>query len=613
MNRALGLHFGLHDNAVTFAIHKGCACHPCPALLEMVSWKAKVLPGRWQHLSFVFPFGEGQTGELAMGIHVDGILRDMREFPGVVIPPLEAASRVKLLLGQASTLALNAQPFAGQLYDVRFSPATAFAYQVKKAMQCPILNKAPEDTYYMLNEGFGDAIAESMGGELAGLWTNSSYDDVTSPASTTYYGEAATLGLPPFRKVSDSPGQFVVTARTACSKKRVHGGDAFAVGLTDADGVTTSLPVDDTNDGNYHVVYANFTCGAYTATVSLGGDELATLAVDIVPGATDPTRTTIVGGMPTPSCFGVQTEFDIQAMDAAGCIQAGHDDVFVMEFDGPHVMAAAVTPKAEDGLYRVTFTPEAPGSFHATLWLVGAGGERVMIDAGMYFCLDVCAEGSVQLGGDEGVLVEEDATDQLHTAVDLGFPGVTLELWFKLPLGGGLSAPSRLIHKGGTAQLANLTNPRLSNRLGAEELALSTKSYELLLDYPNRAFAASFYVGGGETRAISTSPLQVRRRRVHRMGSWRSISTPKRRYITGFVKFRLCFICRCPRAGWSPNGTTWRRRTTGAASACCSTAWSRAWRTATARGCSRPRWSSPPPTRTRSSWAAPSATAGSTR
>jgi hypothetical protein len=492
MNRDLGLHFGLLDNALTFSIHKGCSCHPCPALISMVSWKAKLLPGRWQHVSFIFPFGEGQTGEIAMGLHVDGILRDMREFPGVVIPPVDEPVDLKLLLGQQSTLEMNAHPFDGLIYDVRFSPSTAFAYQVKKAMQCPILAKRPEDVYYKLNEGDGAMANGGMAGNLVGLWTNSSYDDVTSPPSTTYYGEAAAEGDAPYQKVSDSAGRFVITARTPCSKKRVHGGDVFNVSLMDSAGMATALPVEDTNDGNYHVTYEGFTCGAYTATVSLDGEELSTLAMDIVPGATDPTRTTIIGGMPTPSCFGAQTEFDIQARDSAGCIQSGHDDVFVMEFDGPHSMTATVTPRADDGRYRVTFTPEAPGSYHATLYMLGADGVRVMIESGMYFCLDVCADGSVQLGGDEGVLVVEDSTGELHTALDLGFPGVTLELWFKLPQGGGLTERSRLIHKGATAQLEN-----------------NTKSYELLLDFENRGFVATFYVGNGESRSIVCSPLQV--------------------------------------------------------------------------------------------------------
>uniref|UniRef100_A0A7S0N023 Attractin/MKLN-like beta-propeller domain-containing protein n=1 Tax=Pyramimonas obovata TaxID=1411642 RepID=A0A7S0N023_9CHLO len=465
-DRSLGLTFGLYDNSLSFDVHKGCTCQPCPGLISLTSHKAKVVPYEWNHVSFAFPFGHEFAGmeETTMAIYVDGILRDIKEIPNVEIPDVPEDTVLELLLGQHSTDPLNFQPFEGMVYDVRWSHAAMYNYQVKKMMQCPPKAREEAETYYELDVGSGavDASGAAMG--LAGLWTNTSYDDPTSPASVTFYGDMQ-------NKTAGAVGRFVITSRTACQKKRVVGGDDYAATLTHPDGTVQSLDVVDANDGNYHVEYTDITCGTYAASVALAGEQLNTFDIAIVPGPTDPTRTFIVDQLPTPSCFGAVTEFMIQAQDNYGCAQVGHDDVFVLKLNGPHAADAVVTPVADTpGRYKVSFVPEAPGDYHLTLYMQDpATGEAKQIMDGMYFCISVCGEGALELSSALGVLVPEDLPGK--SDLDLDFPGVTMEMWFKLPAGTNFPLPEGtppiyLLHKGGPDQ---------------HSVAAYTKTYDLLI------------------------------------------------------------------------------------------------------------------------------------
>eukprot|EP00959_Pyramimonas_sp_CCMP1952_P437991 9169696-Pyramimonas_sp.AAC.2 len=134
MDRNLGLTFGLYDNSLSFDIFKGCSCQPCPSLISLTSHKAKVEPYQWNYVSYVFPFGHEFAGmeETTMAIYVDGILRDIKEIPNVEIPAVPEDLELTLLLGQHSTAELNFQPFAGMIYDVRWSKSTMYNYEVRK-------------------------------------------------------------------------------------------------------------------------------------------------------------------------------------------------------------------------------------------------------------------------------------------------------------------------------------------------------------------------------------------------------------------------------------------------------------------------------------------------
>jgi len=476
LSRDLGLHFGIFENSLTFSIHKGCTCQPCPALVDMISWKSKVFPNKWQHVSFIYPFAEGLTIEpTTMAIHVDGVLRDMREFPDVIIPEIPEDMEMPLLLGQESTDDLTFRPFAGLMYDLRWTNNTYFNYKIKKSMQCPPKNHEQE-TYFEMNEGSGGLGSSGAVMGLDNLWTNTSYDDPTSRVSTTFYGDLT-------EKIAGEVGRFVITSRTACQKKRVVGGDNYQVTMTEEDGNTFDLNLVDTNDGNYHVQYSQLYCGKYDTNVYLDDELLHNFEVTINPGKTDPQKTFVVNQIPTPNCFGVQTEFDIQTIDEFGCLQAGHNDVFIITFDGPHKMNASVTPKGAGGLYRVSFMPMAPGNYHMTMNMLGEDGELLTIMDGTYFCINVCTEGAVALAGAQGIVVEEDMPG--ISDLDLSFPGMTMELWFKLPAGfdPSSSGPIYLLHKGGTNQQGQFA-----------------KTYELVIDGTGEV-SASVYVGLGEIRS----------------------------------------------------------------------------------------------------------------
>lgn len=501
-SRALGLTFGLNDNALTFDIHKGCSCQPCPGVITMTSWRSVVKPFEWAYVSFVFPYGEEfpTMERTTMAIHVDGILRDVKEIPDVVIPEVAEAFEMPLLLGQHSTNELNFLPFGGMLYDVRFIHSTSYNYNIKKDMQCPPKERDAQDVYFELNVGSG-ALASTGGAMgLGRLWTNTSYDDPTSAASTTYQGDMVS-------KESGKVGRFVVTSRTSCQKKRVVGGDTYTVTMTHPNGQVDTLPIVDTNDGNYHVSYSGLTCDDYATSVSLNGEQLNTFDIKIFPGATDPSRTSIVDQFKEdPSrtfgvaCYGAVTEFEIQARDFSGCSQDGHNDTFMATLDGPSKVTAIVTPVLtkegkREGLYRVSFIPEAPGNYHLTLWMVDpVTHEARQIMDGMYFCIEVCAEGSLELATDTGVLVGEDLPG--ISDLDLSFPGITMEMWFKLPAGTSFPRPNAndtmyLLHKGGSDQQSKYT-----------------KTYDLLIK-PSGEIYASVYIGLAEIRTVRLPPADA--------------------------------------------------------------------------------------------------------
>jgi hypothetical protein len=448
---ALGLSFGLHDTAATMAIFHGCDCTPCANLMQYTSPRSKVLPMQWSHLTFVFPAVEGEgnpNNGNTVAILVDGMLRDLHTFtPPATMPPIPES--LTLLLGQESTLAPSngdIKPFDGLIYDLAWSTLPAVPWQVKMSTQCPTLARAAGATVYSFNEGVGPHAGGGGAAGLARRWTNASYDDVTSPASTTLFGDLQ-------GQLGGEAGHIVVTSRTACSKKRVHGGDVYAMTLTAEDGprpgetfpqtgkVVTLPAPRDTNDGNYHFEYNVVECAVYRASLTLDGEQLESFDVDIRPGVTDPTKTFIEGfedgqpfDFPEPACFGVQTTFVIFARDQAGCLVSGHHDDFRVTLDGPHTLHAVVTPDAAiDGKYHVAFTPEAPGDYHLEVVLVQPDGTEAEIRTGRHFCVSVCGEGALSLSGAAGATVIEDGDPPDSaggTPLDRSYRGITRERWF---------------------------------------------------------------------------------------------------------------------------------------------------------------------------------------
>jgi hypothetical protein len=374
--------------------------------------------------------------------------------------------------------------------------------QVKRATQCPTLSASSGATVYDFNEG---ATAHAGNGGATGVgskWTNSSYDDVTSPASTTLFGDLT-------GQLGGETGHIVVTSRTACSKKRVHGGDDYSVTLTAEDGprpgetfpqtgkVVTLPAPRDTNDGNYHFEYNVVECAVYRASLTLGGEELESFDVDIRPGVADPAKTFIDGFtegqafvFPAPACFGVQTTFVIFARDQAGCLVSGHGDVFRVTLDGPHTIDAVVTPDAAiDGKYHVAFTPQAPGDYHLEVVLVQPDGSEAAIRTGQHYCVSVCGEGALSLTTNAGATVIEDGDppdSAGETPLDLSYLGITMELWFQFPANFAPTETIYLLHKG-----------------GSDQLGTATKSWAVML--LDDRVSVEVYVGKGETRSASAA------------------------------------------------------------------------------------------------------------
>jgi len=479
LSRDAVVSFSLVENALHFDFHYGCTCMPCSSHLEYTSWKTKVPARVWTHVGI----GLGDLAELGEGpgyflaFYVDGMMKDLQKFPNIMLPELGNT----FYLGQESTYALTSFPFKGLVTDIVVFNDTLLPHDVKTVMQCPPKTTYDQDISLDFTEGAGDTALNGQVTGLSGLWVNTTYDDPTSPASTTTFGEMES-------KISGTIGRFTITSRTACQKKRISGGDDYKVTMTAPDSSVYTPALVDTNDGNYHVEYKNLMCDTYETSITLDDKELFNFDIVIQPGETDPTKTHIVDGMFTPMCFGTQTKFIIQTVDTFGCLKTDMADTFNVSFTGPYEFDADVTPMG-GGKYQVSFVPEAPGDYHMTLIMTSAPGGPAMIKDGQYFCISVCSEGALQLGGGAGVVFEEDGAG--ITDIDLSFDAVTMELWFKLPSDFEPSSDIYLLHKGGSTQLGEYT-----------------KTYEMVVNSVGE-LSASVYVGLNEIRTVKVDVSEL--------------------------------------------------------------------------------------------------------
>lgn len=402
------------------------------------------------------------------------------------------------------------RPFNGLIYDLRSFDSGAEPFEVKALSQC--IPKDPlvggrGDAYIKLNDGVSSKVlaytvngkALAVEGVSAGLYRNVSVDDPTHPHATTMFGPGV-VGT-----VNGEPGLLTITARTYCGEKRAIGGDKFKLTLA-TEGFPLSdgfVEIYDSNDGTYAVSYGGLpSCNIWNATLSMVADGLETeidrFPIDIIPAATDPTKTEAFIGPADAwtQCANSLNSFLIQARDFHNCPQRDlpdgtSQDVFVVSLRGPADLEAHITYEG-DGVHRASFVPPVSGTYFVEVSLQTPEGPAVIANGQQ--CITVCNDGSMLFTGQGYVEVTEPPTsDGFHYLDGAGLTGFTMEAWVRR-FGPSTSGKEAYILIKGTFEEAYSS--------------AFVKGYSMSFSADNRLLQASVYTSLGVLRTV-TAPNEV--------------------------------------------------------------------------------------------------------
>ena len=432
---------GVWDQRLSFFVYADCPCEPCNQMREVVSWRARVLPGRWTHVAAKYDKIEsGIEGEV-ITLYIDGVLVDKEVFSEFGDKPIMSSGAASVGSDMDGSRRFNGLIYSVGIHD-EFVP-----WQIKREVQCP--QREPEDfVLYMGGSkaaAFGNRSVTMMGvapesatgamlvGQLpASAYVNATYDDITVIEAVTFSGTDKDT------KFGGYDGDYTITARTTCGKKRVMGGDAFQVNMAkvkdspdEPDFDTSSLvSVTDGSDGNYHVSYTGLQCGTYETAVTLSdGTDVTSFNTIIMPGPTDPS-TSLLLTQQSGDClgpFGIVHTLQIQSKDFSGCDQTDGTDVISVSIRGP----ADITVPAvhvSGGLYEAKFVPPAAGKYFVEVKLTNAEFvDPVDFTTTPYLCIDICDGHSINFDGTGSVETSPDLTEHMDSIQDTG--AITMEAW----------------------------------------------------------------------------------------------------------------------------------------------------------------------------------------
>jgi len=478
--------FGLRGERLSFYIHTDCPCEPCSQFREVVSWKARVLPGRWSHVAVRYDVIETSIDGNILHMYVDGVLLDKKAF--------SEYGRVNITYSGTASVGAEwdgSARFNGLIYSVSIAPDFV-PWMVKREVQCP--QRDPDA--FVLNMGgakaasFGSddvfvmGVAPRAGGAMlvgalpAVSYVNATYDDPTVADAITITGTDART------KTGGYDGDYIITARTTCGKKRVHGGDDMSVAMTflsdPSVDTSSAISVTDHMDGNYHVTYSGLQCGTYFTNLTMDDMEVMAFNTVIAPGPTDPANsellTTQTGNCMGP--FGVVHTLRIQARDMAGCSQTSGTDIITVSLRGPADINVTAT-YVGDGVYEALFVPPAHGKYFVEIMLSNAMYlDPVPFTSTPYVCIDICRGHSISLDNTGAVETTPSTTALIDAAHSTG--AITIEAWL-LP-SSTFARDAHLFYKGSLAEL---------------EAGSFTKGYSLTVSADLSLMTASIYVGLG--------------------------------------------------------------------------------------------------------------------
>ena len=489
---------GLRGQRLSFYVYTDCPCEPCSQYREVVSWKAKVLPERWTHIAAKYDNIETGIPGNVITLYLDGVLMDKKVFTEYGTKMVMSSSTASVGSAFDGSGRFNGLIFSVGIHD-DFVP-----WLIKREVQCP--QRDPKDFVLYLGgskaASWGNRTAFVMGvapeasgavlvGQLpASVYINGTYDDPT-------VAEAITITGPDHQqKYGGFDGDYIITARTTCGKKRVHGGDDIQVTMTmemiDPNGpvfdTSSLITVTDHEDGNYHVTYTGLQCGTYTTNVTLGGDDVTSFTTQIMPGATSPTDSLLLTEQ-TGSClgpFGVVHTLQIQAKDAAGCNQDSGDDVITVHVSGPADIVVTAQHIGQ-GRYEAKFVPPAHGKYFVQLKLTNSQYlEPVDFTATPYLCVDICPGHSIDFDSTGSVETSPAVTAMMDAEMDDG--EITMEAWINPAQ---MASDGFILHKG-TVQEADDNEQPLIDGYSI------IKGYSLKVSANLQFLTASVYVGLGE-------------------------------------------------------------------------------------------------------------------
>eukprot|EP00899_Mesostigma_viride_P024754 jgi/Mesvir1/5463/Mv15517-RA.1 len=328
--------FGVVDGQLQLAVLVGCGTEPCSEYREVISWRARVIEMRWQHVAATY------TGS-AVHMYLDGVLveRQVFEGPAPILGPgglggadwdgKEGPQGTPDLLIGSEYPGASGPRFNGLITDIFISEdgmglgdtgsngdddggISGFMppYRVTELVRCRAKNMGdavlpPVGHYWILDEGVGLVgyeeetplnVPGASGGNddddggdgpwpkpsptssarpiqlsSVGLWVNASRDVESDGPSTQFYGPASYQG------VSGTDNQFVIAMHGVCGERRLLGGDDVAVTMTlvDDEGIDLDVVdagIEDLNDGTYVVSYGAGVgmCGRFRTELYLRGE-----------------------------------------------------------------------------------------------------------------------------------------------------------------------------------------------------------------------------------------------------------------------------------------------------------------------------------------------------
>ena len=162
---------------------------------------------------------------------------------------------------------------------------------------------------------------------------------------------------------------YYVEARDAYGNPRAKGGDVFVASLTGAADVPAA--VTDEGEGIYAVAFRPTRAGAYTLSVSLGGEQIAgsRFALSVSADKTSAAACVAAGVGLRDGVAGETARFSVQAWDAYGNVSAPPPNAFrvsVVSRDSPLAVAVAATAAA-GGRFRYAYSPTVAGEYDVSI------------------------------------------------------------------------------------------------------------------------------------------------------------------------------------------------------------------------------------------------------
>ncbi|KAN0030275.1 hypothetical protein ACTA71_010037 [Dictyostelium dimigraforme] len=179
------------------------------------------------------------------------------------------------------------------------------------------------------------------------------------PAPSAEHSYAEGEGL--VKVFDNAPAEFTIFAVDTKGVARTDGGDPFEVAINGPDGLVVDAKVTDNNDGTYGVVYDAPVEGTYNVNVTLRGNPIKNMPVNVK---------CIEGANGEDSSFGSFT-FTVAAKNKKGEVKTYGGDKFEVSITGPAEEITLDAIDNQDGTYTAAYSLVGNGRFSTAVKLNG--------------------------------------------------------------------------------------------------------------------------------------------------------------------------------------------------------------------------------------------------